>query len=77
MHVHTEETWTGAQAEADVPTATAAPGAGLEAWLHDLAAAAEGRGPRAAVASGGRPCDTPPDGLSRLFMTFQDITCRI
>ncbi|MFF7561166.1 hypothetical protein ACFZB4_14425 [Streptomyces pseudovenezuelae] len=45
MHVHTEETWTGAQAEADVPTATAAPGAGLEAWLHDLAAAAEGRVP--------------------------------
>ncbi|MEV5912729.1 hypothetical protein DMH25_08695 [Streptomyces sp. WAC 01325] len=41
VHVHTEETWTGAQVEADVPTATAALGAGLEAWLHDLKAAAE------------------------------------
>ncbi|MGW7254775.1 SRPBCC family protein [Streptomyces sp. NPDC054834] len=41
VHVHTEETWTGAQVEADVPTATAALGAGLEAWLHDLKTAAE------------------------------------
>ncbi|WP_329292616.1 hypothetical protein [Streptomyces pseudovenezuelae] len=45
MHVHTEETWTGARVEADEPTATVAPGAGLEAWLHDLGAAAEGRVP--------------------------------
>ncbi|MFJ8782732.1 SRPBCC family protein [Streptomyces sp. NPDC102476] len=36
VHVHTEETWAGAQVEADVPTATAALGAGLEAWLRDL-----------------------------------------
>ncbi|MFF7641903.1 SRPBCC family protein [Streptomyces canus] len=43
VHVHTEETWTGAQVESDVPTATAALGAGLEAWLHDLRLAAEGR----------------------------------
>jgi uncharacterized membrane protein len=42
VHVHTEETWTGAQVEADVPTATAALGAGLEAWLHDLKVTAEG-----------------------------------
>jgi hypothetical protein len=41
VHVHTEETWTGPQVEADVPTATAALGAGLEAWLHDLKTAAE------------------------------------
>ncbi|MFI6929440.1 SRPBCC family protein [Streptomyces sp. NPDC050287] len=41
VQVHTEETWTGAQVEADVPTATAALGAGLEAWLSDLKAAAE------------------------------------
>ncbi|MDR6979821.1 uncharacterized protein YndB with AHSA1/START domain [Streptomyces sp. 3330] len=43
VRVHTEETWTGAQVEADVPTATAALGAGLEAWLHDLRTAAEHR----------------------------------
>ncbi|OQR60911.1 hypothetical protein B6E66_27155 [Streptomyces maremycinicus] len=43
VRVHTEETWTGAQVEADVPTATAALGAGLEAWLHDLKATAEHR----------------------------------
>jgi uncharacterized membrane protein len=42
VRVHTEETWTGAQVEADVPTATAALGAGLEAWLRDLRATAEG-----------------------------------
>ncbi|WP_406007777.1 SRPBCC family protein [Streptomyces sp. NBC_00637] len=41
VRVHTEETWTGAQVEADVPTATAALGAGLEAWLHDLKSTAE------------------------------------
>ncbi|MFJ5175916.1 SRPBCC family protein [Streptomyces griseoviridis] len=39
--VRTEETWTGAQVEADVPTATQALGAGLEAWLRDLKTAAE------------------------------------
>ncbi|MDQ0582345.1 SRPBCC family protein [Streptomyces rishiriensis] len=43
VRVHTEETWTGDQVEADVPTATAALGAGLEAWLHDLKTAAEHR----------------------------------
>ncbi|MGY0060735.1 SRPBCC family protein [Streptomyces sp. LZ34] len=43
VRVHTEETWTGAQVEADVPTATAALGAGLEAWLHDLKTTAESR----------------------------------
>ncbi|MEU6550492.1 SRPBCC family protein [Streptomyces sp. NPDC046915] len=41
VRVHTEETWTGDQVEADVPTATAALGAGIEAWLHDLKTAAE------------------------------------
>ncbi|MGJ5893506.1 SRPBCC family protein [Streptomyces niveiscabiei] len=41
VRVHTEETWTGSQVEADVPTATAALGAGLETWLRDLKAAAE------------------------------------
>ncbi|GAA1948642.1 SRPBCC family protein [Amycolatopsis minnesotensis] len=39
--VRTEETWTGAQVEGDVPTATRYLGAGLEAWLTDLKAAAE------------------------------------
>lgn len=39
--VRTEETWTGAQVEADVPTATRYLGAGLEAWLSDLKTAAE------------------------------------
>ncbi|MET8163985.1 SRPBCC family protein [Streptomyces sp. NPDC005329] len=43
VRVHTEETWTGDQVEADVPTATAALGAGLEAWLHDLKTTAEHR----------------------------------
>ncbi|MER8157388.1 SRPBCC family protein [Streptomyces sp. NPDC094472] len=38
---HTEETWTGAQVEADVPTATEALGDGLEAWLRDLKTTAE------------------------------------
>ncbi|MET8082343.1 SRPBCC family protein [Streptomyces sp. NPDC005303] len=43
VRVHTEETWTGSQVEADVPTATAALGGGLEAWLRDLKSAAESR----------------------------------
>ncbi|MFD9982331.1 SRPBCC family protein [Streptomyces massasporeus] len=43
VRVHTEETWTGDQVEADVPTATEALGAGLEAWLRDLKATAEAR----------------------------------
>ncbi|MEV0144919.1 MULTISPECIES: hypothetical protein [unclassified Nonomuraea] len=34
--VRTEETWIGAQVEADVPTSTAYLGAGLKAWLTDL-----------------------------------------
>ena len=38
--VRTEETWTGAQVEADVPTSTGYLGAGLEAWLTDLETAA-------------------------------------
>jgi uncharacterized membrane protein len=38
--VRTEETWTGDQVEADVPTSTGFLGAGLEAWLTDLEAAA-------------------------------------
>jgi uncharacterized membrane protein len=41
--VRTEENWTGAQVEADVPTSTGFLGAGLEAWLSDLKAAAEGQ----------------------------------
>ncbi|MFD4576655.1 SRPBCC family protein [Streptomyces sp. NPDC058417] len=43
VRVHTEETWTGDQVEADVPLATAALGAGLETWLRDLKAEAESR----------------------------------
>ncbi|MFF3066747.1 SRPBCC family protein [Kitasatospora sp. NPDC057936] len=39
--VGTEETHTGAQVDADVPAATAILRAGLDAWLHDLKAAAE------------------------------------
>ncbi|MFE2041914.1 SRPBCC family protein [Streptomyces sp. NPDC059477] len=42
VRVHTEETWTGEQVEADVPLATQYLGMGLEAWLADLKAAAEG-----------------------------------
>jgi hypothetical protein len=42
--VRTEETWTGAQVEADVPLATSALGAGLETWLRELKTAAEGAG---------------------------------
>lgn len=41
--VRTEENWAGAQVEADIPTSTAFLGMGLEAWLKDLKAAAEGR----------------------------------
>ncbi|MEU0165228.1 hypothetical protein ABZ214_07200 [Streptomyces iakyrus] len=48
VRVHTEETWTGDQVEADVRTATEALGQGLEAWLRDLKATAEAH-------SGGRP----------------------
>ncbi|MFD5625008.1 SRPBCC family protein [Streptomyces sp. NPDC127072] len=44
VRVQTEETWTGAQVEADVPTATAILGAGLEQWLRELKATAEARG---------------------------------
>ncbi|WP_370641857.1 hypothetical protein [Amycolatopsis sp. TNS106] len=36
MLVRTEENWSGAQEEADVPTATEFLGWGLEAWLKDL-----------------------------------------
>ncbi|MCT4353896.1 SRPBCC family protein [Streptomyces sp. Je 1-79] len=43
VRVSTEETHTGAQVEADVPTATAMLREGLEAWLRDLKAAAEAR----------------------------------
>lgn len=49
VRVSTEETHTGAQVEADVPTATAILRAGLESWLRELKAAAEARtrtGPR-------------------------------
>lgn len=43
IRVHTEETWTGDQVEADAPTATEALGRGLEQWLRDLKATAEAR----------------------------------
>lgn len=39
--VQTEESWTGAQVEADVPTSTMFLGAGLDGWLHDLKVTAE------------------------------------
>jgi uncharacterized protein YndB with AHSA1/START domain len=42
VRVRTEETWTGAQVEADVAFSTAALGAGLETWLKELKVAAEG-----------------------------------
>ncbi|MBD0689504.1 polyketide cyclase /reductase [Streptomyces sp. CBMA123] len=42
--VRTEETHTGPQVDADVPAATAILRQGLDAWLHDLKAAAEARG---------------------------------
>ncbi|MEE4597921.1 SRPBCC family protein [Streptomyces sp. DSM 41524] len=41
VRVHTEETWTGDQVEADIPTATEALGRGLEAWLSNLKTTAE------------------------------------
>ncbi len=41
MLVRTEESWSGAQVEADVPTATKFLGWSLEAWLKDLKATAE------------------------------------
>ncbi|MES9607868.1 SRPBCC family protein [Actinomadura sp. NPDC000929] len=43
VRVHTEETWTGDQVEADVPRATEILGQGLRAWLADLKSAAEAR----------------------------------
>ncbi|MFD6275205.1 SRPBCC family protein [Streptomyces sp. NPDC060209] len=43
VRVQTEETWTGAQVEADVPTATAVLGEGLEQWLRELKTTAEAR----------------------------------
>ncbi|MFC5187793.1 SRPBCC family protein [Actinomadura harenae] len=43
VRVHTEETWTGRQAESDVPTATRILGTGLEDWVRDLKTAAEAR----------------------------------
>ncbi|BDH12605.1 SRPBCC family protein [Streptomyces hygroscopicus] len=43
VRVSTEETHTGAQVEADVPTATKILRAGLEAWLRELKSAAEAR----------------------------------
>lgn len=44
VRVSTEETHTGAQVEADVPTATKILREGLEAWLRNLKSAAEARG---------------------------------
>jgi uncharacterized membrane protein len=41
VHVHTEESWSGAPVEADVPAAQAALDASLDAWLHNLKNAAE------------------------------------
>lgn len=41
VRVSTEETHTGAQVEADVPTATRILREGLETWLRDLESAAE------------------------------------
>ncbi|WP_329180723.1 SRPBCC family protein [Streptomyces decoyicus] len=43
VRVSTEETHTGAQVEADVPTATKILRGGLEAWLRELKSAAEAR----------------------------------
>jgi hypothetical protein len=48
--VRTEETWTGAQVEADVPTSITYLGAGLETWLTELKTTAE------AIDRPGRPC---------------------
>ena len=41
VHVHTEESWSGAPVEADVPGAQAALDGSLDAWLHNLKNAAE------------------------------------
>jgi uncharacterized protein YndB with AHSA1/START domain len=41
VHVHTEESWSGAPVEADVAGAQAALDASLDAWLHNLKNAAE------------------------------------
>lgn len=41
VRVHTEETWTGRQAEADVPTATAILRQGIDRWVADLKTTAE------------------------------------
>ncbi|PRY39907.1 SRPBCC family protein [Umezawaea tangerina] len=43
VRVRTQETWTGAQVEADVPTATALLDGGLEQWMGELKALAEAR----------------------------------
>ncbi|MFJ2259631.1 SRPBCC family protein [Streptomyces sp. NPDC087844] len=43
VRVQTEESWTGAQVEADVPLATAMLGGGLEEWLRELKTTAEAR----------------------------------
>ncbi|MFJ6698336.1 SRPBCC family protein [Streptomyces sp. NPDC091272] len=43
VRVTTEETHTGPQVDADVPTATRILAEGLEAWLHQLKSAAEAR----------------------------------
>ncbi|MFD9267818.1 SRPBCC family protein [Streptomyces goshikiensis] len=45
VRVSTEETHTGPQVDADVPTATAILRQGLEAWLSDLKTTAEARTP--------------------------------
>ncbi|MFD7026767.1 SRPBCC family protein [Streptomyces sp. NPDC059917] len=50
VRVTTEETHTGPQVDADVPTATALLRQGLEAWLADLKAAAEAEAGAAAGA---------------------------
>lgn len=44
VRVRTEETHSGAQVDADVPTASELLRASLEAWLSDLKTAAEARG---------------------------------
>lgn len=43
VRVSTEEAHSGAQVDADVPTATELLRRGLEEWLHDLKTAAEAR----------------------------------
>ncbi|GAA3476816.1 hypothetical protein GCM10018966_013580 [Streptomyces yanii] len=41
VHVHTEESWSGAPVKADVPALQAALDASLDAWLHNLKTEAE------------------------------------